>query len=778
MPALWGLRSVTALSAIAAVIVGASTAYAATEDNAPPSETARRPRTPPPPPTPPVNPNLAEWTLINLTSTDLASASGGSGVKVAVLDGMTDCAHADLAGRCTVTLISGGSYRQADSHGTHTAGIVASNKYGIATGATVLNYAVFDRLGWVATGTKLSDAWVSAYNAGARISSMSFGCTRTALCFTASELTTMANPSLPMLYVKAAGNDGAVLGNESTSANVATASAALDRTLLVGSVNASGVISSFSNRPGEGCLVSTQSSGCAEDMKWKYHFIVAPGEAIYSTLPGGSYGYMSGTSMATPVVAGAAALLQQRWPALKATPEVLAEILLTTATDKGAAGVDGVYGYGLLNVAAAFQANGTVSMIGSTGGSVSISAVATYTSPMTSRLGEALANVTVYDRFGRDFTLAETGALRVAPNALTMRQLLGRRLAGANETGDWANSFFGDEYQPRGFAFYGSRSDPAGSLLGFDQSARIGVDLPFNGGVAQFRLMGAGDARIDLAHDATMRPLAHFASTGLLRGAMISNALIRLPGRNRLMAYAIATPGAVNARLPYDPFEMRLTPQGLLPRAALSGSHKEIVRQTGVGAGFWTQPDRHTVIGVNLSAVRQKGGYYSLVSDLSDFNRPTQMFNFGVAASRQFGDWELSASGELTHLRTSAGAAAIHFRPGSLVSAEIGLRKSNVAFSSGGISDSFGMALVVPPRAVSGSLQVDYMTRTADGLGMQAARLNVPLAELGQEPPRVEAAYRIGSGDRWSFNLSGGLNLAKADGLGAGEGMASFTLGF
>ena len=51
---------------------------------------------------------------------------------------------------------------------------------------------------------------------------------------------------------------------------------------------------------------------------------------------------MSGTSMAALVVAGAAALLQARWPAPKNAPETLARILLTSASDLGASGIDDV----------------------------------------------------------------------------------------------------------------------------------------------------------------------------------------------------------------------------------------------------------------------------------------------------------------------------------------------------------------------------------------------------------------------------------------------------
>ena len=49
---------------------------------------------------------------------------------------------------------------------------------------------------------------------------------------------------------------------------------------------------------------------------------------------------------------GRVALLQSRWNWLKQNPEETAEIILRSATDLGAPGVDGTYGWGLLNVAA------------------------------------------------------------------------------------------------------------------------------------------------------------------------------------------------------------------------------------------------------------------------------------------------------------------------------------------------------------------------------------------------------------------------------------------
>lgn len=718
------------------------------------------------------NPNLDEWNLVSLNSTDVASANGGSGVKVALLDGVTDCRHTDLTGHCSYTLLSGGTYNYYSNHGTHTAGIIAGKSFGIAPNATILNYAVFDDTTWVATGSKLVNTWRSAYSAGARIASMSFGCSKIALCFSASEVTQMASATQPMLYVKAAGNDGVALGNETILVTSATANTALNRTLLVGSVNVTGTISTFSNRPGEGCLMYSGASACSSNLQWKNHFIVAPGEAIYSTMPGNSYAYMSGTSMATPVVAGAAALLRQRWPSL--TAENLAKILLTTATDKGAPGVDPVYGYGLLNIAAAFRANGTVTVQSISGTTTTVTGTTTTTSPLLQQLASALADVTVYDQYGRDFTWAETGSLAVSPNALARRQLLGRRLLGASAMTDWTQSFFADEPQPSGYAFQGSPGDMAGTLLSLDRSSRMGVDLPFKGGLAQVRLTGGGDPRTDFAYDATMRPLANFASTSLLKGALIGSALIRMPGHARLMAYAIATPGAIEQRMPFNPLEMRLTDRGYMPRTALTRNDDKLRRQTGFGLGYWKQAGRNTVVGFNASMISQKGGWYSLTSDLADFDRPTRVLNFGAAVAQRMGDWELTASGELTHLRMATGTGALSFTPTRLVSAEAGVRKAHILAGGKGLSDSFGISFAMPPRAVSGNLRVDYMAPTADGLGRQGRTRLVPVSALGHEPSRAEAAYRLTSGKGWSFSLSGGVNLGDTAGYGKGEAMATF----
>jgi hypothetical protein len=652
---------------------------------------------------------------------------------------------------------------------------------GSAPSAIIRNYAVFDDRGWVATSTLLVGAWRDAYdNGGARIASMSFGCTGTALCFTGDQVRAMADPTRPMLYVKAAGNEGVALPNEAIAVSKSDASAALARTILVGSVDAAGNISSFSNRAGSGCLVASDASGgCPSNLLWKNHFIVAPGEYVYSTMPGNVFGYMTGTSMAAPAVAGAAAALQNRWPALKQDPVTLAEILLTTATDKGAPGVDEVYGWGQLNVAAAFAAQGTVSYQGVNGTIVPLSGTVVTSSGGTTlkSIAKALSSLTVYDKFGRDFALGETGAVRFRQDYRTARLMLGRSLLGLGSQRDWASALFSDEPQARSFAMFGSAGEIQGAALNFDSSIRMGVDLPLKGGsVAQIRLTGATGARTDFAYDPSLRPLSFFASTGMISNSLMVNTSVPLRDGSRLMVYGTKTTGALNGNRPTNPLQLRPTVDGYMPQMALTGERMEQNR-TSVGVGYWKRAGQNTVVGLNASTMMQTGGYYDLTSNLADFRKPTHLFNLGGVVSHRSGDWELTASGELTHLRMAGGDNVLRFTPANLVSAQIGLRKSGVAFADG-MRDSLGVSFVLPPRAVSGNLRASFLTPTADGIGRQTASYDVPLSRLGSEPPRIEAAYRLESGRNWSFSLTGGAALGRATAQESGEVMASYKLVF
>lgn len=148
--------------------------------------------------------------------------------------------------------------------------------------------------------------------------------------------------------VIAAGNDGVT-----QTQNIAWNFATNPTILIVGSVGVDGTISNFSNRPGEACLLPTGTSVCTESNKLKYRFLVAPGELILVSDGKGGFVRQSGTSLAAPLVSGAIALLQNRWPWLANYPDETAQIILQSATKMGTnPGADPIYGAGMLNIKA------------------------------------------------------------------------------------------------------------------------------------------------------------------------------------------------------------------------------------------------------------------------------------------------------------------------------------------------------------------------------------------------------------------------------------------
>ncbi|USQ81501.1 S8 family serine peptidase [Ornithinimicrobium faecis] len=242
----------------------------------------------------------------------------GTGVKVAVLDSGIDAEHADLAGQ----VVDAKNFSEADStddkagHGTHVASTIAGTgaasdgKYvGVAPGASLLNAKVLDDFGNGSTSGVIEGMeW--AAEQGADVINMSLGVT--GFYSDGTDPGSMAVNTITeehsTLFVIAAGNEGP---NDGT----VTSPGAADLALTVGAVDHNEDIAYFSSRGPR-----------AGDHAVKPE-ITGPGVDIVAARAGGTnplfpvneyYAYMSGTSMATPHVAGAAALLAQARPELDA----------------------------------------------------------------------------------------------------------------------------------------------------------------------------------------------------------------------------------------------------------------------------------------------------------------------------------------------------------------------------------------------------------------------------------------------------------------------------
>lgn len=121
---------------------------------------------------------------------------------------------------------------------------------------------------------------------------------------------------------------------------------------------------------------------------------------------------VTGNSFAAPAIAGAAALLKQNWPQLGG--KAISRILLDSATDLGAKGVDQVYGVGLLNIEAAMKASAPTIGFSSVNsapleGSSLTFASGAFGSDASVKFGRATGDVVVIDRYGRDYAANISG---------------------------------------------------------------------------------------------------------------------------------------------------------------------------------------------------------------------------------------------------------------------------------------------------------------------------------------------------------------------------------
>ncbi|EAT86323.1 hypothetical protein HBI56_100060 [Parastagonospora nodorum] len=243
-------------------------------------------------------------------------SSAGQGTCVYVVDTGIETSHPEFEGRATFLANFAGDGQNSDGngHGTHCAGTIGSKTYGVAKKASLYAVKVLDASGSGSNSGVIAGINYVANDAKTRscpngaVGSMSLGGSKSTAVNSAVANAVTAG----VFFAVAAGNDGADASRYSPASEVSA--------FTVGATDSSDRVASFSNY---GTLV---------DMH-------APGVSILSTWLNGGTNTISGTSMATPHVAGVAAYILALEG--KISPAALSTRLTTLATKDKITGLKG-----------------------------------------------------------------------------------------------------------------------------------------------------------------------------------------------------------------------------------------------------------------------------------------------------------------------------------------------------------------------------------------------------------------------------------------------------
>ena len=266
-----------------------------------------------------------DWGVARIGADKVWNIGSGVGVKIAIVDTGIQTSHPDLISNIAqgYDFVNNDTDANDDNgHGTHVAGLASASLnqagvVGVSHSSKLMPVKVLNAQGY----GYLSDVAKGIYYAtdnGARVINLSLGSTTDSLVLK-DAVNYAANKGV--VVVAAAGNDGGA---------PCSYPAAYSNAICVVATDSRNLLASFSNIGGE---------------------LAAPGVYNYSTYLGSTYRYLSGTSMATPHVSGAAALLFSICTTCSSSE--IRTLMRETAVDLGEVGQDILFGYGLVDLTAA-----------------------------------------------------------------------------------------------------------------------------------------------------------------------------------------------------------------------------------------------------------------------------------------------------------------------------------------------------------------------------------------------------------------------------------------
>ncbi|MGW6563792.1 S8 family peptidase [Streptomyces sp. NPDC054975] len=283
-----------------------------------------------------------------------AVTTGSPTVKVGILDTGVDDQHQDLAPNFnaadSVSCAYGkpdtraGAWRDVDTHGTHVAGTVAAAKngkgaIGVAPGVKISSVRIAEPGStlFFAENTICGLVWSGDH--GFKVTNNSyytdpwqFNCPNNLDQAAILEGVGRAQKYAEgkgSLQVAAAGNANYDLANKTTDTSSPNDSTPVSRTITNDCLDIPAELPGVVTVAANGTNGSSKAS--FSNFGRNVIEVSAPGESVYSTMPGGKYSSLSGTSMASPHVAGVAALLASTNPT--ATPADIRTKLGVQATD-------------------------------------------------------------------------------------------------------------------------------------------------------------------------------------------------------------------------------------------------------------------------------------------------------------------------------------------------------------------------------------------------------------------------------------------------------------